>query len=186
MKSLVKSKSHDHYVTALHAKSFEILTDVISNSKAITYCEIGTGYGETTRKLKILFPHLKILTLEKKERVYLDAAQTLSTFEDVTVVHIDAMDYVPLQSFDVILIDASKSHQQKIMEKYLSFLTPQGTMLIDNIHISRLKKEPATRSRKALIKKHEAFMDYLKTHLEIELTLLEIGDGIAVIKKINR
>jgi predicted O-methyltransferase YrrM len=102
------------------------------------------------------------------------------------VVHIDAMDYVPLQSFDVILIDASKSHQQKIMEKYLSFLTPQGTMLIDNIHISRLKKEPATRSRKALIKKHEAFMDYLKTHLEIELTLLEIGDGIAVIKKINR
>lgn len=186
MKSLVKSKSHDHYVTALHAKSFEVLTEVLSHPRVKTYCEVGTGYGETTRKLIILYPHLKILTLEKKEPVYLDAAKTLSPFEAVTVVHIDAMDYVPLQSFDVILIDASKSQQQKIMEKYLSFLSLQGTMLIDNIHISRLKKEPLTRSRKALIKKHEAFMDYLKTYPDIELTLLDVGDGIAVIKKINR
>jgi predicted O-methyltransferase YrrM len=186
MKSRVKSKPHDHYVTALHAESFKVLSDVLSDSKATTYCEIGTGYGASTLKLKQLFPDLKVITLEKKELVYLEAAQILSPFKDVTVVHQEALMYEPLQTFDVILIDAAKSQQQSIMEKYLPFLTPQGTMVIDNIHISRLKKEPPTRSRRALIKKHDAFINYLKNHPTIELRFLEVGDGMALIKKINR
>ena len=56
-------------------------------------------------------------------------------------------------------------------------------MLVDNMHLSRLKNEPATRSRKALIRKHDTFMEYLKSHPDIYLHVYDLGDGLAVIQK---
>ncbi len=178
----VTTKAYDHYVTALHSDAFDFLLDLIDAKKITTFLELGTGYGETSNKLHQRYPDLKITTLEKKPAVYNEASKRFEN-TSIKVIHVDAMAYHPDQTFDLILVDASKSKQQKLVEKYIPFLTPKGMMLVDNIHISRLKKEPMTRSRRALIKKHEAFIDYLKNQKALITDFHVIGDGIALIKK---
>ena len=178
----VTTKAYDHYVTALHPEAFNFLSERIQADQVASFLELGTGYGDTSFKLTVKYPSLKITTLEKKPLVYQDAFERLKN-TPVTVIHADALAYEPQERFDLILIDASKSQQQKLVEKYLKYLNVEGTILVDNMHISRLKKEPETRSRRALIKKHEAFIDYLKHHPDLSVSFHSLGDGLAMIKK---
>lgn len=178
----VTTKAYDHYVTALHEEAFAFLKDYIKTHPVQSFLELGTGYGETSFKLHTLYPNLSITTLEKKPSVFAEAKARFKTTH-VRVIHIDATDYQPDQAFDLILVDASKSQQQKLVEKYVPFLTEKGAMMVDNIHISRLKKEPETRSRRALIKKHENFITYLKEHPSLTSEFHSLGDGIVLIKK---
>jgi predicted O-methyltransferase YrrM len=174
---------HEDYVTPLRPESLSFIKELIETHGAHTLLEIGTGYGDTTTQLSRWFPELTITTLEKRAPVYKKALTQLAAFENVTCLHVDALKYQPETVFDVIIVDAGKSQQRTLVERYLPYLNNEGSMLVDNIHLSRLKNEPATRSRKALIRKHEAFMDHLKTHPNIFLHLYDLGDGLAVIQK---
>lgn len=178
----VTKQNYDHYVTALHPDSFRYLSDLIKTHAVRSLLEIGTGYGHTSYQLKKDFPALKVVTLEKRPSVYDVAIQHLKDM-DVTVIKTDALDYQPTASFDIIFIDASKSQQQTFVEKYLQHLTNEGLIVVDNLHISRLKKEPRTRSRRALIRKHQAFIDFLSADPGLDVRFESIGDGLAVIKK---
>lgn len=180
--SPVTSKAYDHYVTPLHPDSFKVLKTHLTTHPVTDFLEIGTGYGETSFKLKTLFPSLNIVTLEKKAAVY-EVAKLRLESEGIKVIHTDALEYHPSELFDVIFIDASKGQQQKLLETYIPFLKDGGVIFIDNIHISRLKKEPETRSRRALIRKHEAFVKYLETQRAITCAFYSVGDGLVKIKK---
>lgn len=146
--------------------------------------EIGTGYGISTAAFAKAFKNAKIITFEKsleryhKALAYFDALK----LKNIEALHQDAKEAILPPSIDAAFIDASKANHQRFLEKILKNLNPDGVVFIDNMNLSRIHKEKTTRSRRALIKKHDAFIDWLDKQKKLSVNHLDIHDGLAIIR----
>lgn len=85
-------------------------------------------------------------------------------------------------SFDLAFIDADKENYERYFEGCLELLRPGGVILIDNVLWGGSVIDPAvddadTKAIRALNRK-------LAGHSEIELSLLPIGDGLTLARKL--
>ena len=178
------TKIHD-YAVPLRDDVRDFLMDLLRRSFAHTYLEIGTGEGVSTTYIARHIPHLKIDTVEKRashvERAY-QSFFAHDVLDRVHIYHDDAFEFYPTKPYDAILIDAAKSHQQALVEKYIPHVSQGGFMLVDNTDLSRVKTSPVTRSRDALSSKHDQFIDWLITTYKDAVTWHDLGDGIALIR----
>lgn len=184
MMATLTTSIHD-YAVPLRDDVRDFLIDLLTQSSAQTYLEIGTGEGVSTTYIARHIPHLKIDTVEKRASHVARAYQTFLAHDVLDRVHIyhdDAFAFYPTKPYDAILIDAAKSHQQALVEKYMTHVSPGGFMLVDNTDLSRIKAAPITRSRDALASKHEQFVDWLLTMYKDVVTWHDLGDGIALIR----
>lgn len=180
---------HHAYATALKEDVRAHLKTLCDTHQVETFLEIGTGYGGTSAWLAQQRPHMKIDTVEKNA----DAAQkayqlfaTLGLSPRVHVYHENAHQFYPVKAYDGILLDASKSQQKALVERFFPVLKPHGFMLIDNIHLSRIQNAPITAARAALKTKHHAFMTWLVGQAKWQVETLPLGDGIAIITPVSK
>ena len=85
-------------------------------------------------------------------------------------------------SFDLAFIDADKENYERYFEGCLALLRPGGVILVDNVLWGGSVIDPAvddadTKAIRALNRK-------LARHSEIELSLLPIGDGLTLARKL--
>lgn len=95
------------------------------------------------------------------------ALETLKTFED--------------QSFDLIFIDANKSHYPEYYEESLRVVSANGVILIDNVLwngrvIDSAHSDSGTKAIRKL-------NDIIKTDIRVDICMLPIGDGLTIVKK---
>ncbi len=85
-------------------------------------------------------------------------------------------------SFDLAFIDADKENYDRYFEGCLELLRPGGVILVDNVLwggsvIDPAADDPDTKAIRALNRK-------LAQHSEIDLSLLPIGDGLTLARKL--
>ena len=89
--------------------------------------------------------------------------------------------------YDLIFIDAAKSQYIKFFEKYEKKLKQGGVIFSDNLLFHGLiEKRTGEESRNLsqMLKKIEAFNEWLDKNEAYDTTFLKLGDGIAIsIKK---
>lgn len=180
---------HAQYATPLKEDVRAHLKMLCERHHVQTFLEIGTGFGETSAWLSLKRPSMTIDTVEKNA----DAAQkafqlfaALGVSSQIHVYHENAHQFYPVKTYDGILLDASKSQQKALVERFFPVLNPMGFMLIDNIHLSRIKKAPPTASRESLEAKHDAFMTWLLRAPQWHVETLPLGDGIAIITPVSK
>ncbi len=180
---------HALYATPLKDDVRAYLNTLCERHHVETFLEIGTGFGETSAWLALKRPMMKIDTVEKNA----DAAQkafqlfaSLGLSSHIHVYHENAHRFYSTKTYDGILLDASKSQQQALVERFFPVLNPMGFMLIDNIHLSRIKNAPHSASRESLEAKHEAFMTWLLAEPKWNVETLSLGDGIAIITPVSK
>ncbi len=180
---------HALYATPLKDDVRAHLKTLCERHSAQSFLEIGTGFGETSAWLALKRPSMKIDTVEKNA----DAAQkafqlfaSLGLSSQIHVYHENAHRFYPVKTYDGILLDASKSQQQALVERFYPVLNPMGFMLIDNIHLSRIKNAPHSASRESLEAKHDAFMTWLLADPKWHVETLALGDGIAIITPVSK
>lgn len=179
---------HHVYATSLHADVKAYLKTLCETHRVKTFLEIGTGLGISTAWLAQRFPAMKIDTVEKNDGAAQQAYQlfaTLNMTERIHVYHENAHQFYPVKTYDAILLDASKSQQKALVERFFPVLNPGGFMLIDNIHLSRIASAAQTASRESLKTKHHAFIDWLHTMPTWHVETLPIGDGIALLTPVK-
>ena len=157
---------HALYATPLKDDVRAHLKTLCERHSTQSFLEIGTGFGETSAWLALKRPTMKIDTVEKNA----DAAQkAFQLFASLG-----------------LLLDASKSQQKALVERFYPVLNPMGFMLIDNIHLSRIKNAPHSASRESLEAKHDAFMTWLLADPKWHVETLALGDGIAIITPVSK
>jgi predicted O-methyltransferase YrrM len=154
--------------------------------------EVGAAIGYSALRMSFVLPEAKIITIErdedraKKAETYINRAGKSS---DVILIKGDALEVEELISaygpFDAIFIDAAKGQYQRFFEIYSQYLNGNGIIITDNILFRGLVCDDQIENKRirSLVKKIDAFNDWLMNHPDYDTAILPVGDGIAISKK---
>lgn len=167
--------------------SLEYILNYIKEKNITKVLEIGTAIAYSSIMMALSKENLTITTIERDEKRYLEAIKNIkkANLEDrITLIYNDAESVSIEEEFDLIFIDASKSQNIKFFEKFSKNLKSKGTIITDNINFHGLtaKKESEIESRnlRGLVRKINAYIDYLKENTAFNTEFLNIGDGLSV------
>ena len=141
--------------------------------------------------MALLDKNIKIITIERDEKRYNEAINNIKKYNlenQITCYLMDIFDFETTEKFDLIFIDAAKSQSIKFFEKFKNNLNKNGTILTDNIyfHGYTLQKERIeNRNLRQMVNKIRNYIDFLNNNQEFKTEILNIGDGIAVSKRVD-
>lgn len=160
---------------------------LIKDNNYKSVLEIGTAIAYSTITLRNN-NDITITSIERDNERYLKAVENVnsSNLSNIDLINDDALNINISDKYDLIIIDAAKSQNIKFFEKYKNNLNENGTIIVDNMNFHGLvgkSKEIKSRNLRGLIRKLEAFWEYIDNQSEYSVIHLDIGDGIIVCKK---
>ncbi len=167
----------------------DYLCKLIKEENIKSILEIGSAIGYSAIKMALVDNEIKITTIEKDEGRYKQALSNIKSFDlekRINLINIDALEYETDKIFDLIFIDASKSHNIDFFNKYSSNLKKYGTIVTDNLSFHGLVDNEElikTKNQKGIVRKIKMFLTFLHNNLEFSTTYIEVGDRLAVSRK---
>lgn len=188
----IKKYAEENNVPIMQDDGIRFLMDFIVKNNINSVLEIGSAIGYSAIMMATSNPKLKITTVERDQERYLEAVKNIKLFglEDrITLIFSDALDIDIDGSFDLVFIDAAKGQNIKFFDKFELNLNKGGYIITDNMNFHGLvDKDPSeieSRNLRQLLRKIREYRDYLNTKEGYEIEFLELGDGIAVARKID-
>lgn len=177
-------------IPIIREKTAQLIFDFIINKKYQSILEIGTAYGFSTLIWNQIDSIKLIVSVEKNFENYIVASKFLTNKKKITLINDDAFNYLPNKNFDLIFIDGPKSHQDKLVEKYINYLNDNGIIVIDNLFLKKyanVQFEKLTKNQKKLLIKVNNFRNWLQNNkINFNFTLYDIDDGVGIISKYDK
>ena len=156
--------------------------------------EIGTAVGYSAICFsEFLAENGKIDTIEREEERVIEAKENIKRAEvenKINVIQGDAVEILPKlnEKYDMVFIDASKGKYPFFLKEALRMLAPNGIIFADNVlykgyvlsDYNKHKQRTAVRNLREFLKK----LNELQANKEFDVRVLEVGDGLAIAKKI--
>ena len=105
----------------------------------------------------------------------------------ITLVFNDALKVNLDDKYDLIFIDAAKSKNRDLFEKFQSLLKPDGVIVTDNMNfhglINKDEEEIKSKNLKGLVRKVKEYHEFLKTNKNYDTEIINVGDGVAFSKR---
>lgn len=177
-------------VPIMQKEGIKYLINYIEVKDVKNVLEIGTAIGYSAICMALSNPNLKITTIERDEKRYLEAIKNIKKFnlEDrITLIFKDALEVDLDNKFDLIFIDAAKAQNIKFFTSFEKNLNKNGTVITDNIFFHGYTyMDPdkiESRNVRAIARKIREYIDFLEEKEEYETVIRKIGDGIAVTRR---
>lgn len=157
--------------------------------------EIGTAIGYSAVYFATSCPHAEVYTIEKDEYMFRAARINVrqSRLENqIHVLHGDGAEVIDLlrgngiQDFDLVFIDAAKSHYQEFMEHALTVCRDGALIICDDILQNGLTLIDADmdpkreRKHRTNIRQMRAFIDWITSDPRLSTSLNAVGDGMSL------
>ncbi|GHU33497.1 O-methyltransferase [Bacilli bacterium] len=157
IKQLKKVCLNDH-IPIIRDDTLDLIIHLIQDHDFHTVLEIGTAYGYSAKAFSVITGIKTVTSLELNRENYQKASSYLSNEPKIQLINVNAFNFQPEKTYDFIFIDGPKSHQEKLVIKYLSYLNPRGMMVIDNIFLKKFQGQTnLTRNQQSLLKKVKTF-----------------------------
>lgn len=175
-------------IPIIRENTLDLILDYIKKNDVYSILEIGTAYGYSSLAFSLSEKVNFIETIEKNFNNYKIAIDFISPLkiEKLNLLNIDAFEYKTQKKFDLIFIDGPKSNQIELFNKYSEFLSNNGVIFIDNLYLNKIRtipEERKTSSQKKIIKKVDEFVNFLKSQKDWKFELIDIDDGVGIVKK---
>lgn len=162
------------------------LTNYIKENNIKKVLEIGTAIGYSTIKIRNTGAY--ITSIERDEERYNIALENvkLSKLDNINLILGDALDVTINDKYDLIFVDAAKGKNLEFINKYKDNLNEGGIFIIDNVDFHGLvgkSNEIKSRNLRALVRKIERFLNYLDNQNEYEVSKINVGDGLIVLRR---
>ncbi len=173
-------------VPIMQEDGIEFLIKFIKEKNIKTILEIGSAIGYSAIKMALIDSDIKIITIERDELRYKEAVNNINELNlsnQITIYNIDAFDYEISNNFDLLFIDAAKSQNEKF---FAMFADKCKFIITDNLNFHGLtnnKEKINSKNLKALIRKIENYIQFLKENKEYKTIFLDVGDGISISEK---
>ena len=182
------AQKHVSIVDQEVANFLKIIVAVSGSQKIL---EIGTGLGYSTIHLAAgLSETGKIITIEKSQERVQKAAYFINQSgfaEKITQIHGDARDAViKLETtFDCIFLDAAKGQYARFLETFDTLLESGGIIIADNVLINGwvVDMNIPERRKRTMVVNMRQFLEQFKENRMYDMSLLPLGDGVALIRK---
>lgn len=188
----MEAYAKEHGVPIMELIGIETLLQILRIQQPASILEVGTAIGYSALRMAYALPACKIVTIERDEERYTLAEQFIleaNKEAQIQVLKGDALeleeDIKNLGPFDAIFIDAAKGQYQRFFEMYEQYLNKGGMIIIDNVLFKGLVYEQEIENKRIrqLVKKINAFNQWLMTNERYDTVILPVGDGVAISMK---
>lgn len=186
----IKEYAKKNNIPIMVDDGIDFLTALIFKRHVTNILEIGTAIGYSAIMMALVHPNVKVTTIERDEKRYLEAVKNVKAFglEDrITLIYNDAFDVSLSDKFDMIFIDAAKAQNKKLFEMFEKNLKKNGFIITDNLKfhglVSKKEEEIKSRNLRGLVRKIKDYIEFLKTNTKYETEFFDVGDGISVSTK---
>lgn len=176
-------------VPIMEKDGINFLTNYIKENNIKSILEIGSAIGYSAIKMCLMSDDIKVTTIERDELRYNEAVKNINKAnmcDRITIIYDDALNVELTDKVDLIFIDAAKAQYIKFFEKFKANLNDNGTIITDNLNFHGLTRDVdniQSKNLKALVKKINNYVDFLKNNQEFHTEFIDIGDGIGISKK---
>lgn len=182
----IENYGEENHIPIMQKDAINYICEYIKENNIKTILEIGTAIGYSA--IKMCESGAEITTIERDEERYNKAVQNVEKAnmkDKINLILSDAFDIVIKNEYDMILIDAAKGKNKEFIEKFKNNLKPNGTIIIDNVDFHGLVGKSDTiksKNLRSLVIKIENFLIFLEKQTEFDVTKVNVGDGLIVLK----
>lgn len=187
----IKEKALENHVPIIMDDTLEYIYDLYKNQKISSILEIGTAVGYSAICFTELLDGEGIIdTIERDEERIVEAKENIikaEVEEKINIISGDAVEILPMihKKYDMVFIDAAKGKYPFFLKEAMRLLKEDGMILADNIlykgyvmsNYNKHKQRTAVRNLREYIKE-------VTENPNLETEILEVGDGLAVTKKL--
>ena len=187
----MKKYALDNNVPIMTEGGIDYLTKYIRKNKVKRILEIGSAIGYSAILMCSVSDDIFVTTIERDEKRYMEALKNIKKahLEDrIELIYNDALEVSVKGKYDLIFIDAAKAQNQKFFEKFEKNLEFDGTIITDNMNfhglVNKDLEEIESRNLRQLVRKIKDYREFLKNNKKFSTDFLDIGDGIAISKRV--
>lgn len=191
------------YIPIVKKETLDIIIDYLKNNDVKNILEIGTAVGYSAIQFLMHLPFTSMITTIERDKemfeeasknfmkfgkVIDDSKKNMSCFEIdnkfVNLLYGDAVEILPnlKGEFDMIFIDANKSKYPFYLEQSLRLLNKKGTIFADNVLFKGMVLSDYNKHKhRTNVRNLREFLAKIEDE-KLESKVLEIGDGLAIIK----
>ena len=188
----IKENALERHIPILMDDTLEVIDEILTKKKPEKILEIGTAVGYSAICFsEYLAENGRIDTIEREHDKVEEAKDNIKKVgveEKIRIYEGDAVNILPTlnEQYDIVFIDAAKGKYPFFLEQALRMLKDEGIILADNILYKGYVMSDYNKHKQRTAVTH--LRQYIKEITEnpnLETTILEVGDGLAISKKIK-
>ena len=132
----IEKYAKDEKVPIMQKAGINFLTDYIRMHNVKKILEVGTAIGYSAICMALVDPNIKVTTIERDEKRYLEAIKNIKRFgleNRITLLFNDALNVEIDGKYDLIFFDAAKAQNINFFNHFESNLDNNGVIITDNI-----------------------------------------------------
>ena len=188
----IKEKALEEHIPIIMDETLAVMEPILKEKKPEKILEIGTAVGYSAICFsEYLSEKGKIDTIEREEERVKEALENIKKAEVEEKIHIlqgDAVEILPTleEKYDVVFIDAAKGKYPFFLEQSLRLLKENGIIFADNIlYKGYVMGEYHKHKQRTAVRNLREYLKEVCESRVLETQILEVGDGIAISKKIS-
>ncbi len=186
----IKQKALKDKIPIIMDDTLKVIDRLLTEKKPLKILEIGTAVGYSA----ICFSEYlqeggSIDTIEREEDRVLQARENIKKAEvedRINLLYGDAVEILPMlnEKYDVVFIDAAKGKYPFFLKEALRMLNSNGMIIADNVlYKGYVMSDYNKHKQRTAVRNLREFLQELKDNSELEVEILEVGDGLAIAKR---
>ncbi|HYE67226.1 MAG TPA: O-methyltransferase [Anaerovoracaceae bacterium] len=191
----LRADAEEQHIPIILRESEAYLLNIIRTKKPRRILEIGTAIGYSAICFAAASPETEIVSLEVSEEMFQTASKNVERFGLSNRIQIklgDAVESLKEMSsaiidvdtagFDLVFIDAAKSHYKEFWDGSIPLCRKSAVILSDNVLLkgTTASDEYVTEKRhKTSVKRMREFIEYIMKSDYADTAVLSVGDGVA-------
>lgn len=198
--------SENRYIPIIQRDVETFLVSILYSSKPKKVLELGTAIGYSSmvmaNVLKNIYEDFAITTIERnqdmikmaeknikeqgfEEKIEIIQEECVQCLKKISqnIKHLGTEDEIEKSKFDLIFIDAGKSHYLEFWKYAMDIIKKGGIIICDNIFMRGMTVDSAYDlydKHRTSIKKMREFLDYINGDDNSYTSILPIGDGVSI------
>ena len=188
----IKEYALERHIPIIMDDTLEVIDEILTKKKPEKILEIGTAVGYSAMCFsEYLVQGGRIDTIERDEQRVLEARENIKKVgveEKIKIYEGDAVEILPTlnEQYDVVFIDAAKGKYPFFLEQALRMLKTDGIILADNILYKGYVMSDYNKHKQRTAVTHlRQYIKEITENPELETTILEVGDGLAISKRVK-
>lgn len=186
----IKNKALENHIPIIMDDTLQEVAKILETIKPVKILEIGTavGYSAICFSEYLALPNGHIDTIERDLERAKEAKENIKKAEvedKITVYEGDAVEILPALegTYDVIFIDAAKGKYPFFLQQALRMSHENSVIIADNVlYKGYVMSDYNKHKQRTAVRNLREYIAQITTQANLETTILEVGDGLAISK----
>ena len=187
----IKVKALENHIPIIMDDTLEVVGDLLNKIKPKFILEIGTAVGYSAMCFsKYISEGGDIDTIEREHERVEEAKKNIELvgiLDKINIIEGDAVEILPTinKKYDVVFIDAAKGKYPFFLKEALRLINKNGYIIADNVlYKGYVMSDYNKHKQRTAVRNLREFIAEITKNPTLETKILEVGDGLAIIKVI--